>query len=164
LSLPSPLECTTTIGLFLVVRIKRSSDRAKKRKKSRFSFLGPGVAKLPGMWKTLESDLSLLQTFSCEPKPPRDAALPFGPQRAIIFLAMAIDGPVLALFQQYQLLQQSTLFDVAFCLKDNPDVVCAGLDPLLHYPEYRAAEGRAPSADFYVPCCEEQCQEAVHYA
>ncbi|MGH8604441.1 MAG: hypothetical protein ACREX9_10810 [Gammaproteobacteria bacterium] len=85
---------------------------------------------------------------------------------------MAIDGPVSSLFQQYQLLQQSKLFDAAFYLKQNPDVVCAGLNPLLHYLEHGAAESRAPSADFDVAYYREQCQEAgitvtnplVHYA
>lgn len=76
-----------------------------------------------------------------------------------------------SLFQQYQLLQQSKL-NAAFYLKQNPDVVCAGLNPLLHYLEHGAAEGRAPSADFDVAYYREQCQEVgitvtnprVHYA
>ncbi len=104
----------------------------------------------------------------CEPTPVRDAALLFACNVAIIFLTTAVDRPVSSLFQQYQLLQQSKLLDAAFYLKQNPDVVCAGLNPLLHYLEYGAAEGRAPSADYY----QEQCREAgitvtnprVHYA
>lgn len=57
-----------------------------------------------------------------------------------------MDGLLLSLFHQYQLLQQSKLFDAAFCLKQNPDV------------------GYAPSADFDVPYYREQCQEAARYA
>ncbi|MGH8537724.1 MAG: hypothetical protein ACREXM_15000 [Gammaproteobacteria bacterium] len=72
-----------------------------------------------------------------------------------------------SLFQQYRLLQQSKLFDAAFYLKQNPDMVYAGPDPL----EYGAAEACAPRADFDVAYYREQCQQAgiivtnplVHY-
>lgn len=39
-------------------------------------------------------------------------------------------------------------FDVDFYLKNNPDVVNSGIDPLLHYMNYGWREGRDPRPDF----------------
>jgi GT2 family glycosyltransferase len=41
-------------------------------------------------------------------------------------------------------LQMLSLFDAAFYLAHNPDVAAAGLNPLLHYVQYGAQEGRNP--------------------
>ncbi|MFC0266591.1 trypsin-like serine protease [Kushneria aurantia] len=43
---------------------------------------------------------------------------------------------------------QQTLFDPAFYLAVNPDVARAGVDPLTHYQQWGAAEGRDPNALF----------------
>lgn len=49
----------------------------------------------------------------------------------------------------YQFLAKSNLFDAAFYLKTYHDVKKAGLDPLLHYIEYGAKEGRYASEFFH---------------
>ncbi len=43
---------------------------------------------------------------------------------------------------------QSGLFDSSFYLESNPDVASAGIDPLVHYLTFGAAEGRDPSPLF----------------
>jgi hypothetical protein len=40
------------------------------------------------------------------------------------------------------------LFDTAWYLAANPDVAAAGVDPLQHYIDYGAAEGRDPNPLF----------------
>src|SRR5262249_17360577 len=42
----------------------------------------------------------------------------------------------------------SGVFDRRFYLQDNPDVAAAGVDPLIHYVDFGAAEGRVPSPDY----------------
>lgn len=48
----------------------------------------------------------------------------------------------------FELLNTSPLFDAGYYLAQNPDVQAAGVDPLRHYLQYGAAEGRQPSALF----------------
>jgi hypothetical protein len=43
------------------------------------------------------------------------------------------------------------LFDRDWYLKENPDVAQAGMDPLFHYVQYGAREGRAPNARLKSP-------------
>lgn len=62
-----------------------------------------------------------------------------------------------SLFEQYNLIQQSDLFDADFYLKSYPDIVELGLDPLTHYLETGWSEGRDPSAAFHSHFYREQC-------
>ncbi len=48
----------------------------------------------------------------------------------------------------FALLRYSPLFDVPFYLHRNPDVLRAGINPIMHYIEYGAAEGRDPNPLF----------------
>jgi hypothetical protein len=48
----------------------------------------------------------------------------------------------------YREIEKSGLFSAAWYLARYPDVARAGIDPLLHYIQYGAAEGRDPSPDF----------------
>ncbi len=48
----------------------------------------------------------------------------------------------------FEQIAQSGLFDSSFYLESNPDVASAGLDPLVHYLTWGAAEGRNPSPLF----------------
>ena len=50
--------------------------------------------------------------------------------------------------QDYKLLARSPLFDGRWYLARNEDVASSGADPILHYLERGAAEGRSPSASF----------------
>jgi Glycosyl transferase family 2 len=43
----------------------------------------------------------------------------------------------------------SSLFDPDFYLNRNPDVAATGVDPIVHYVRWGAAEDRDPSADFH---------------
>jgi hypothetical protein len=45
-------------------------------------------------------------------------------------------------------LEPTALFDADFYARHNPDVVAAGLDPLLHFISNGGREGRSPSASF----------------
>jgi ADP-heptose:LPS heptosyltransferase/GT2 family glycosyltransferase len=65
---------------------------------------------------------------------------------------------VAILFQEYELLAKSGLFDAAYYLSANPDVAALNVDPLLHYLETGCREGRNPSADFNTPYYLLQCQ------
>lgn len=47
-----------------------------------------------------------------------------------------------------KLLLASALFDSAYYLAQNPDIKAAGADPVLHYLQHGAAEGREPSLLF----------------
>lgn len=48
--------------------------------------------------------------------------------------------------RQAVLLKRSGLFDAEWYVRRNPDVAGAGIDPLRHYVEFGAREGRAPNA------------------
>lgn len=63
------------------------------------------------------------------------------------------------LFKDYELLSQSGLFDPAYYLAANPEVAALGVDPLMHYLETGAAEGRAPSEGFDPAFYLEQCRQ-----
>jgi O-antigen biosynthesis protein len=62
------------------------------------------------------------------------------------------------LFQTYNLLAQSGLFDAAYYLRRNPDVAALNIDPLLHYVERGAQEGRDPRPDFDAAFYLQQCR------
>lgn len=49
-------------------------------------------------------------------------------------------------------IRDSGFFDQEFYLRQNPDVVQAGIDPLEHYVRYGAAEGREPAPWFDTQC------------
>jgi hypothetical protein len=55
---------------------------------------------------------------------------------------------------QLRLLKRLRLFDSAFYLRKYPDLAAAGVNPLRHYLEYGAAEGRKPhplfDPDYYL--------------
>ena len=59
-------------------------------------------------------------------------------------------------FFDYELLAKSGLFDASFYRASNPDV--GNLDPLVHYLEQGAREGRPPRADFDTSYYLEQCR------
>jgi len=61
-------------------------------------------------------------------------------------------------FSEYDLLRQSGLFDAAYYLKAYPDVAKLNLDPLLHYLEKGASEGRNPHPEFDHEFYLEQCR------
>jgi ADP-heptose:LPS heptosyltransferase/GT2 family glycosyltransferase len=52
------------------------------------------------------------------------------------------------MFQDYELLAASGLFDAEYYLARNPDVVKLNVDPLMHFLEYGSRERRDPSAHF----------------
>ncbi len=45
-------------------------------------------------------------------------------------------------------IRDSGLFDEAYYLKTYPDIAAAKIDPLAHYVEYGASEGRRPNREF----------------
>jgi FkbM family methyltransferase len=52
----------------------------------------------------------------------------------------------LSLFRHMRMIRKSGLFDSAYYLQQYPDVAAAGKDPLIHYLESGAGEGRNPSS------------------
>ncbi len=62
------------------------------------------------------------------------------------------------LFQEYELLAQSEVFDAEYYLTTYPEVAALNVDPLLHYLEHGAQEGRGPGPDFDVAYYLEQCE------
>lgn len=48
----------------------------------------------------------------------------------------------------YKIIKESGLFDAEWYLKSNPDVAAAGIDPLRHFVDYGADEGRDPTPEF----------------
>ena len=50
--------------------------------------------------------------------------------------------------RDYYLIKNSGLFDSHYYLANNPDVGRAGINPLKHYVQYGALEGRNPSKNF----------------
>ena len=50
--------------------------------------------------------------------------------------------------QHAKAIQDSGLFDSEWYLAQNKDVQTAGANPIIHFLEYGAAEGRAPNRDF----------------
>ena len=61
-------------------------------------------------------------------------------------------------FREYELLAASGLFDAAYYLKANPDVVALNADPLMHYLEIGCHERRNPSAHFDTAHYLSQCK------
>lgn len=49
---------------------------------------------------------------------------------------------------------QSGQFDAPYYLKQNPDVLYSGMDPIYHYVCHGAAEGRKPAPWFDAAACE----------
>lgn len=64
--------------------------------------------------------------------------------------------------REINLLNRSGLLDRAFYLRQNPDIAQAGWDPLLHYFELGAAEGRDPNPLFSAKWYREQ-NPLLHY-
>jgi ADP-heptose:LPS heptosyltransferase/GT2 family glycosyltransferase len=62
------------------------------------------------------------------------------------------------LFDEYELLNQSGLFDAGYYLRANPDVAASNLDPLMHYLEVGCHERRDPSRDFNTAYYLTQCK------
>jgi O-antigen biosynthesis protein len=63
-----------------------------------------------------------------------------------------------AFFSDYEAIRKSGLFDAAYYLAINPDVAERNVDPLVHYLEEGAREGRDPHADFDTTFYLEQCR------
>lgn len=61
-------------------------------------------------------------------------------------------------FEQYNAVNASGLFDAEFYRVTHPDVAQSNADPLTHYLEKGAAEGRQPSPDFDVAYYLAQCE------
>ena len=76
-----------------------------------------------------------------------------------------------ALFSDYAAIRKSGLFDPEYYLATYPDVAERNLDPLVHYLEEGASQGRNPNADFdgsfYLEQCrglgEEPANALLHY-
>ena len=76
-----------------------------------------------------------------------------------------------ALFSDYEDVRTSGLFDAEYYLATYPDVVARNVDPLVHYLEEGAPEGRNPhpefDAEFYLEQCrlrgEEPANPLLHY-
>ncbi len=62
------------------------------------------------------------------------------------------------LFQQYELLAESGVFDAAHYLNVYPEIAALNVDPLLHYVEHGAQEGRKPRPDFDVEYYLSECE------
>ena len=63
-----------------------------------------------------------------------------------------------ALFSDYEDIRKSGLFDAAYYVATYPDVAERNLDPLVHFLEEGARQGRNPHADFDSAFYLEQCQ------
>jgi ADP-heptose:LPS heptosyltransferase/GT2 family glycosyltransferase len=67
-------------------------------------------------------------------------------------------GATSILFQQYDLLSGSSLFDARFYVDANPDIADLNLDPLTHYLEIGCHERRDPSPHFKTSYYLRQCK------
>lgn len=63
-----------------------------------------------------------------------------------------------SLFDDYTRLSQSGLFDAGYYLAAYPEVATRNIDPLLHYVEHGAREGRNPRPDFDHQFYVQQCR------
>jgi ADP-heptose:LPS heptosyltransferase/GT2 family glycosyltransferase len=68
--------------------------------------------------------------------------------------------PMEALFSDYEAIRRSGLFDPDYYLATYPDVAQRNLDPLVHYLEEGAREGRNPHRDFDTAFYLEQCRSS----
>ena len=64
-----------------------------------------------------------------------------------------------ALFGDYEAIRRSGLFDPEYYLATYPDVADRNLDPLVHYLEEGAQQGRNPHPDFDSIFYLEQCRQ-----
>ena len=64
-----------------------------------------------------------------------------------------------ALFSDYEAIRKSGLFDPEHYVKTYPDVAERNVDPLVHYLEEGAREGRDPHPDFDTAFYLEQCKQ-----
>src|SRR5688572_10477316 len=64
-----------------------------------------------------------------------------------------------ALFGDYEAIRRSGLFDPEYYLATYPDVADSNLDPLVHYLEEGAQQGRNPHPDFDSGFYLEQCRQ-----
>src|SRR5260221_2363921 len=64
-----------------------------------------------------------------------------------------------SLFDQYDILEKSGLFDAVYYSASNPDVASSNTDPILHYLEHGARAGLNPSSEFDTAFYLEQCKK-----
>ena len=64
-----------------------------------------------------------------------------------------------ALFSDYEEVRKTGLFDPEYYAKTYPDLAARNIDPLVHYLEEGAREGRNPSPDFDGAFYLEQCRQ-----
>src|SRR5918912_1737890 len=64
-----------------------------------------------------------------------------------------------ALFSDYEAIRKSGLFDPEHYIQAYPDAAERNVDPLVHYLEEGAREGRAPHPDFDTAFYLEQCKQ-----
>lgn len=64
-----------------------------------------------------------------------------------------------AFFNDYEVIRKSGLFDPAYYLATNPELAEQNIDPLLHYLEEGARQGRNPNPDFDADFYLRQCRE-----
>ena len=64
-----------------------------------------------------------------------------------------------ALFSDYEEIRKSGLFDAEYYLVTYPDVAERNIDPLVHYLEEGARDGRNPQPDFDGEFYLEQCRK-----
>src|SRR5665213_2444066 len=64
-----------------------------------------------------------------------------------------------SLFDQYEILARSGLFDAAYYSETGPELLPENIDPLLHYIEHGARAGRNPCSSFDTAFYMEQCRK-----
>ena len=65
---------------------------------------------------------------------------------------------MISVFKQYELIERSDLFDCDFYLANYKDVRESLVDPIMHYIETGAREGRIPSASFNIDVYLKHCE------
>ncbi|MGB5161230.1 MAG: hypothetical protein WBO69_13200 [Thermoanaerobaculia bacterium] len=83
----------------------------------------------------------------------------------------AADNPAFAHYEDLESVARSGLFDSGYYLRTNPDVRAKGFDPLEHFLEVGAWEGKRPNPDFdpdsyrkqYLAVTDSEVNPLVHY-
>ncbi len=106
-------------------------------------------------YKESAAEVILLTKFlsEAEQRAPRELQIGTVVGRVILTLLSAIPkrpfhSPSIMLRRKMKLVKRSGIFDASWYLSRYQDVAKAGADPLRHYVEYGANEGRLPSAVF----------------
>lgn len=71
--------------------------------------------------------------------------------KSILSCVLSLFKKVILLFKYYKwkkIIEKSGRFDYNFYLMNNPDVEALGIDPVIHYLQYGAQEGRNPNSEF----------------